>query len=42
MAEAINELNIQKDINIIVNPCTVDGNNIVTKSGCTYKQTTIH
>ena len=42
MAEAVDELNSQKDIPIIVNPTTIDGKNIVTKSGRTYKQTTIH
>ncbi len=43
MAEAVYELNSEKDgPKIIVNPITEDGDNIVTKAGCTYKQTTIH
>lgn len=43
MAEAVDELNGKKGgVGLIVNPCTDYGDNVVTKAGCSYKQTSVH
>lgn len=42
MAQAVSELNADKNLGIIVNPNTIDGNDMVNTSSNSYKQTSIH